>query len=73
MSEPGFQPFEMPAPMHGRLGVQVQFEQFVLPTDPGEMLRQVNSGRVRVILTGDGEAMRPYMDAIGLLWEQEPQ
>lgn len=71
MIEPGFQPFEMPAPAHGRLGLQVQFEQFVIPTDPGEMLRRKNSGRVRVILTGDEEAIRPYMDAISKLWDQE--
>jgi len=69
--EPGFQPFEMPAPIHGRIGLQVQFEEYVIPTNPDEMIRRTTTGRVRVILTGEGEAMRPYMDAIGKLWEQE--
>jgi hypothetical protein len=71
VTEPGFQPFPEPAPSHGRIGLQVQFEEFVIPADPGEMIRRTSTGRVRVILTGDGDALRPYMEAIGLLWEQE--
>ncbi len=71
IDEFGFQPFPHPAPIHGRIGLEVQFEEYVIPSDPGTMVRRTTTGRVRVILTGDGEAMRPYMDAIGKLWEQE--
>jgi len=71
MIEPGFQPFPEPDPYHGRIACQVQFEEYVIPADPGEMIRVMPTGRVRVILTGEGEAMRPYMEAIGKLWEQE--
>ena len=71
MTEPGFQPWEMPAPSYGRISLQVQFEEYVLPGFPDEMIRKTTTGRVRVILTGDGEAMKPYMKAIRKLWDKE--
>ena len=71
MIEFGFQPFPEPAPVHSGLSCQVQFEEYVEPTNPDEMLRRRNSGRVRVILTGDEARIRPYLEAIAKLWGDE--
>lgn len=71
MIEFGFQPFPVPAPFHGELALEVQFEQFVVPTDPGEMLRYEVTGNRRLVLTGSAERMQPYIDAIRELWEKE--
>ena len=71
MVELGCQPFPPPKPSHHGLSIEVQFQEYVDVDEPGLMLRRRTTGRVRVVLTGDGPQLQPYMDAIGALYAKE--
>lgn len=72
MTDFGFQPFPEPDPYHGAdVALQYQAEEYVMPTDPGEMIRRSTTGRSRLIITASAERMQPYYDAVMAIWKAE--